>query len=372
MSPKTRIRVSDIASSIERLAPLALAESFDRVGLAVGSRSAVISRVMVSLESDCSAVAEAVRRRAQMLITHHPPTLDDCARIDLDTPFGRMVAAALVGRVNVYCAHTNLDNAAHGTNDLLCTLIGVRDPRPLLPLSPGDLVRLVVFVPENDLDKVRSAVCSAGAGRIGNYDNCSWATFGTGSFRPGPRANPTIGRVGRLESVGEVRLEVVLPRNRIADVVAALKAAHSYEEPAYDVYSLLDTASGAGAGRVGRLDRPMTLVGLVRRLKRVLKTRHVSVIRGGRTPIRRVAVCGGSGASLLEPAASAGAHAFITGELKYHDALAARALRLTVIQCGHYTTEIPLLSLLKDHLSADFPDLQITTCAGQGEPATIL
>ncbi|MFH0963707.1 MAG: Nif3-like dinuclear metal center hexameric protein [Planctomycetota bacterium] len=375
MSRQTSPRVADVARAIEEFTPLSLAEASDRVGLRLVPRlrdRAPVRRVLLSLDCDLAAVRAAERRKAQLIVSHHPPALPEGPCIEFDSPAGRLLSAALRARVSLYCAHTNLDSAKGGTADRLCDLLRLRDVRPLIPKASPSVAKLVAFVPESDLDRVRSALSAAGAGVIGEYTECSWRTLGTGAFRASRKARPTLGRRGKLEEVSEYRLEVVLPQSLVGDAVRALKAAHSYEEPAFDIYPLVPPSAGAGAGRIGVLDPPCTLPALVRRLKRLFRIRSARVTPGGPRTIRLLALCPGSGGSLLEAAASAGAHAFLTGEIRYHHALDAKDRRISVIECGHYTTEAPILPVLRALLKKRFPSLVITTFSPPGEPFILL
>ena len=365
-------RVADVAAQIERFAPLALADARDKVGLAVGSGRTAVRAVMLSLEADAAALEEAYARGAQMLVCHHPPTLCEEGAIDLDAPCGRIVSLAVRRRVAVYCAHTNLDSAVGGTADVLAGLIGLADVKPLVPLSPDDLVKLVVFVPDRNLSAVWRAVTGAGAGVIGEYDRCTWRCAGRGTFRGSDKSAPAIGRPGKDEEVEEHRLESVVPRSKLGRVVAALRAAHLYEEPAFDVYPLESVASQAGAGRIGVLAEAQTLGALAGRIKRALGVRNVRLTRAATGRVRRVALCTGSGASLLGAAAAAGAQVFVTGEIKYHQALAARDAGLSVIEAGHYATEQPVLAPLGERLAVTFPEVKVSVFKGRGEPQEIV
>lgn len=369
---RRRLRVGEVVSKIETFAPLALAEDFDRVGLAIGSRTAAVRAVVLSLEADPPAVEEAHARGAGLVVCHHPPTLRDRASVDLDTPYGRVVASAIRRRVAVYCAHTNLDSALGGTNDVLCRLIGIDGAAPLVPKSVADLRKLVVFVPPENLDAVFRAITRAGAGVIGEYDHCTWRCLGTGTFRGSDATHPAIGEPGKDQEVTEFRLESVVPEARVGQVIEALRTAHVYEEVAVDVYPVKAVEPKAGAGRIGVLARPLSLGALSTRIKQALRIKRVRVTRSKRGPVRRVAVCTGSGASLLSAAASAGADVFVTGEVKYHGALAAKEAALSVIEAGHYATEQPVLATLRARLTEAFPDLDVSVFKGGGEPQEIV
>jgi len=361
-----------VAQAIESFAPTALAEGFDRVGLAIGSAAGKVEHVMVSLEADEKAVCEAGRRGAQMILSHHPPTLGEIASIDLDSPFGRTVAAAVKNAVHVYSAHTNLDGAQGGTNDVLCDLLGISNTLPIVRRSVQDTLKLVAFVPQENLEAVSRAVCEAGAGVIGEYDHCTWRTMGTGTFRGSEKSEPAIGRAGALEEVSEFRIECVVARGRLRSVVAALRAAHCYEEPAYDVYELVNPDAKTGPGRIGDLAKATSPSALIAKLKQMLRVKHVRMTSGAKRRLRRIAVCAGSGGSLVRSAAALGADAFVTGEVKYHDARAAQEAGMCVVECGHHNTEQVALAPLAKRLRAMLPGLRLSVFRGAGEAQRIV
>ena len=369
---RNKTTVADVARAIESFAPRALAEGFDRVGLAIGSAGAKVAHVMLSLEADEKAVREADRRGAQMIVAHHPPTLSEAASIDLDSSFGKTLAAAVRKDVHVYCAHTNFDSAQGGTNEVLCDLLGISDVVPIVRRSVDDRLKLVVFVPQENLEAVSRAVCDAGAGVIGEYDHCTWRSVGTGTFRGSEKSKPTVGRAGAIEEVSEFRLECVVGRGRLHGVVAALRAAHCYEEPAFDVYELAAADAKTGPGRIGDLAKPTTPGAFVTELKRLLRVKHVRMTPGAKRRIRRAAVCAGSGGSLVLGAVASGADAFVTGEVKYHDALAAREAGMCIMECGHYNTEQIALAPLAKRLGGMLPGVKMSVFKGSGEPQRVV
>jgi dinuclear metal center YbgI/SA1388 family protein len=252
--------------------------------------------------------------------------------------------------------HTNLDAAPGGLSDRLADLVGLSETRPLAPVGGGDCVKLVVFTPPEALDAVRAAICQAGGGRIGDYADCSFRSPGMGTYRPLEGARPYAGSVGQLESAAEERLEVLVPRADIARAVAALHAAHPYEEVAYDIYPLENPCPGAGLGRVGRLPAPVTMTELANRVRDILNADRVKVAGDRTRSAQTVAVCPGSGGDLVETAARVGADALVTGDVKYHQALAAAESGLVVIDAGHGPTERPAVALMAEFLADRFGD----------------
>ena len=264
----------------------------------------------------------------------------------------------------MYSPHTAFDNCPGGINDGLASRMGLTDVRPLrpTPATNSRSCKLVVFVPEADLANVSDAVFAAGAGRIGAYRECSFRTEGTGTFFGTDAANPTVGERGRREEFRESRLEVVVPEGKLAAAVAALRAAHSYEEPAFDVYPLRQPAGG-GAGRVGELPDYVTLADLGETLRLALRSNGMQFVGARDGLVKRVAVACGAAGELLADAVRAEADVFVTGELRFHDGLAALAAGVGVLLPGHYATERPGVEDLAARLAAALPGVAVTAAA---------
>lgn len=330
-------------TALEVLYPPRLAEPWDAVGLVCGDPDAEVTRVLFAIDPVQSVVDEAVARGAQLLVTHHPLYLRGTTTVAADTLKGRIVHTLVRGGCGLFVAHTNADRAVGGVSDALAALFELRETTPLLPVTEG-FVKLVVFVPTEAADRVRLAVTAVGAGRLGNYDSCTWSTSGTGTFRPLEGSTPSIGRIGTFEEVEEVRLETLVPDRLRGAVVAALLAAHPYETPAYDLVPVADVATGEGLGRVGDLPVPLTLAQLVDRAAAVLPATAWGV-RGAGDPARlvsRLAVSGGAGDDALSAAAASGAQAFLTADLRHHPASEA-PVGLALLDAAHWATEWPWL-----------------------------
>ncbi|MBI3948655.1 MAG: Nif3-like dinuclear metal center hexameric protein [Armatimonadetes bacterium] len=361
------MRLSDLIHACEVLAPESLAEEWDSVGLQTGSPGVVVSRVLLALDATAETLAEARAAGAQCLLTHHPLIFRPLRSLREDRPEGRLLAALVRDGIALYVAHTNLDLARPGTSDALADALGIEKTRALVPAERpvGERrFKLAVFVPTTDAEGVRAAMGDAGAGAIGNYSHCSFSAPGTGSFRPLAGAHPAIGTVGAQERVAEEKVEALVPARLLPRVVAAMLAAHPYEEVAYDIYPLAPPPSGAGLGRVGSLADPCSLAELVGRARERLSPANVAVMGDPARRIERVAVCGGSGGDLVDAAASAGADALLTGDVKHHQALRARDLGLAVVDASHYATERPVLDLLAARLREALPaevEIQVST-----------
>lgn len=344
------VKCQTITSLVEKLAPRKLAEEWDNVGLLVGNPAGEINGVMLTLDVTPEVIREAVTLGANLIISHHPLLFKPLKNVREDSPQGRLVSDIIRNGLHIYCAHTNLDSATEGVNQILAQKLGLTDIEVLNPDKPEKIYKLVVFIPDTHLDEVRDAITAAGAGWIGNYSDCTFSTPGTGTFKASGSCNPFIGKAGILEKASEIKLETVIKENQIDRVVRAMLKAHPYEEVAYDVYPLANDAGRLGLGRIGRLEKPLVLREFMDRVKSSL---NVPVIRyGGDTEIivKKIAVCGGSGAGLIHRAIFAGADVLVTGDLKYHEAQDALTLGLAFVDAGHYATEAPVIAALDEYL----------------------
>lgn len=347
--------VRDVVVAMQRRYPPAWAEQWDAVGLTCGDPDAAVERVLLAVDTAPAVVAEAIAWDADLLITHHPLLLRGVHSVEASTPKGRVVHDLIRHGVALFSAHTNADSAVPGVSDALATALGLVDLEPLAPMTES-LDKVVTFVPHQQAQSVLDALASAGAGRIGDYDRCGYLIEGTGTFRPLAGANPVIGQVGTVEEVAETRLEMVLPRDRRGAVVAALRAAHPYEEPAFDVFELAGFDARRGLGRVGHLPEPETLEDLVVRVAAAVPATVAGVQAGGDPDrvVQRIAVCGGAGDSLLGAAARAAADAFVTADLRHHPAAEAmEAGGPALVNLSHWASEWPWLPVAAELLAAD-------------------
>ncbi|MGL4423883.1 MAG: Nif3-like dinuclear metal center hexameric protein [Gemmataceae bacterium] len=356
-----------ILSWLEEFAPLARAASWDNVGLLLGERDGPVEGVLTCLTITPPVVAEALAKNVQLIVTHHPVLFKPTQKLTTDSAEGQLLWPLLRAGIAVYSPHTAFDNCPGGINDQLAAQIGLQQVRALRR-AETKLLKLAVFVPEADMVRVQAALFAAGAGQIGVYSGCSFRTLGTGTFFPEAGANPTIGRVGHPEEVAEYRLETILPAEKKTAVVAALRQAHSYEEPAYDLYPLVGAPTHQGEGRYGTLPEAIPLRAIAERLR--TSTRAVAMQMIGETdrPIRTVAVACGAAGEFLGDALKAQADLFITGELRFHELLRAEAGNLAVLMPGHFATERPALEWLADRLTQVFPGLVAFASAAETDP----
>jgi dinuclear metal center YbgI/SA1388 family protein len=346
--------LKDLLDAIEEMAPAALAESYDNVGLQVGDLSRRISRVLVGLEVTDALIDEARRRRADTLVVHHPLFFLPIRCLEESDHVGHLARRLVQADLAVVAAHTNLDKSPEGTGPALARELGFRDWEVLLPESPGRRFKYVVFVPKGHEAAVIEAIARAGGGVIGDYDHCTFRTAGTGTFRGGAGTKPAIGQAGRLEQVEEFRLEAVVPGRALSAVIESVRAAHPYEEVAHDVYPLESAQAPWGLGVRSTLARPTTLKSWARRVKRRLGLKAVRVVGDPAQSVRTVAVATGACDFLIRELAPPHVDCLVTGDVKYHMAVEARSKGLGVVDPGHWASEVivaePLAAALRRRL----------------------
>ncbi len=369
-----KVTVGEVAGVMEMVAPVRLAEGWDNVGLLTGDGRWPVKRVMLAMDLTRGVHDEVVARKAEVLIVYHPPIFKamKTLRVGGGEPMD-LAVSLLAHKVAVYSPHTALDTAEGGTNDVLAAVIGAKVTGSLTRAAgKGQYLKLVTFVPEGQVEEVAEAVFAAGAGHIGvkaKYTRCSFRQAGTGTFMGDESANPAVGTARVYERVAEIRFETILPTERAAAVIDALKEAHPYEEPAFDLIPVDVPAAGAGLGRVGDLEKAMTVGALVARAKRAFGVKAVEVIGEKRGKVRRLAVGSGSAGDWWPHAARAGAEVYLTGEMKHADRLAARDAGLAVIVAGHFATEQPAVAGLAGILRAALPGVSVVESRTEKDPS---
>ncbi len=346
-------KVKTITEYIEELAPSSIALPGDPVGLQLGHPEAEISKVLVALDPDGSAVKEADSKKAEMLVTHHPLFYNKLSSIDESLPKGALISSAIRNNLNIFSAHTNFDIAPRGVSYQLARALDLpADEAEVLEVTGSDeFLKLVVFVPAGHEDDIRDALDRAGAGKIGDYSHCTFQTPGTGTFMPGEGTDPYIGSHGRLEKADELRLETIMPVSRRLAVIEALEEAHPYEEVAYDLYPLALEGRPIGMGLVMSLDKPLALKDILQTCRERLNPDSLRYRPSAKNKFIRIAVCGGSGGSLVEKAAQRGAGLLISGDFRYHDLKLAEDYGLALVDAGHSGTEWPGMAYLCRHLA---------------------
>ena len=365
-------KLSDILGMINKIAPAGLAESWDNPGLQVGDPTAEVSRIMVALDATPFVIESALQADCQLLVTHHPLIFKPQKAISTATTQGRSIHAAIRGGLGIVSMHTNYDIAGGGLNDLLSQRLGLAACAPLQVTAAQDLAKLVVFIPEEHLDRMRAALFPH-AESLGAYRDCSFSASGEGTFTPLDGATPFIGTVGALERVREYRLEVLLDRAKLPHALKSLIAAHPYQEPAFDIYPLHNKGKEQGLGRIGFLPDATTLADYASWVAMQLGAPGTRFVGEPAAVVKKVALCSGSGTSVIHSAARAGAHVLVTGDVKYHEARDAQELGIALIDAGHFHTEIIMAAAVRTRLlhmlpDAGFDECRVMACSVESDP----
>jgi len=366
------MRVSDIATAIGKTVPLELAQDWDNVGLLIGDPQSTVKNILLTIDVTKEVLSEAIKQKADLIISYHPVVWDALRKITADGPTG--VVYKLIGRgIAVYSIHTALDAAVGGVNDGLAEMIGIHDAEPIgdyVNYSGPDNYKLIVFVPLEAVAKVSEAVFAAGAGWIGNYSRCSFQAQGTGTFLPLEGARPAIGKKGRLEKVPEMRFETIVPAEKLEQVIAAIKKAHPYETPGYDVFKLYNGHNKFGLGRIGKLVQPLSVEQIISRIKRRTGAKTVGVVGDAKRLVKTAAVCAGYCGKIINAVIAAKVDLYLTGELKHHQALAAQQAGVTCICLTHTVSERFILKKFAKQLQGQIKQVAIKISKKDVDPFT--
>ncbi len=360
--------IAEVTGFLRQFAPPRLAASWDNVGLLLGDDAAPVESILTCLTVTPESAAEAILERVELIVTHHPILFRPTQRLTAAMPEGRMLLSLAKAGVAVYSPHTAFDNTAGGINDVLAQRLQLTHVQPLRRQDAPNQCKVVVFVPDSDLARVSDAIFVAGAGQIGQYRECSFRLAGTGTFFGSDATNPSVGQKGRREEVSEWRLEAICPETSVERVIGALRAAHSYEAPAYDIYPLQPERDRIGQGRIGMMTESITLQALSTSVKQALHAAHVQVVGDARRSVQKVAVACGAAGEFLTDAVQQHADVFLTGEVRFHDCLAAQAQGIALLLPGHYATERCGVEALADILQHQFPSLRVWPSRRETDP----
>lgn len=347
------MKISDITNYLESLAPLSSQESYDNCGMITGSKQDELTNALITLDCTEAVVEEAIRKNCNLIISHHPIVFKGLKKLTGRNYVERTVIKAIQNNIAIYAIHTNLDNFRFGVNKKMGDLLGIKNPKVLQP-AENTLIKLSVFVPVDHAEKVLNALFSSGAGHIGNYSECSFSTAGNGTFKANEVASPFVGETEVRHTEKETKLEVLVSKHRVNQIVTAMVAAHPYEEVAYDLVPLLNSNSFEGAGMVGDLPVALSETEFLQKLKSTFKCviiRHTALQN---KPVSRVAWCGGSGSFLLQKAKEAKADFYFTGDFKYHEFFDAEN-QIVIADIGHFESEQFTIELLVELLQEKFP-----------------
>lgn len=333
------MKVSRLIELLDRMYPFALAEEWDNIGLIAGDSKAEVTGVLLALDVTRGVLDDAAASGCNVVVTHHPVIFRAIQKLNAAELQGGLVAQAFKQGASLIALHTNLDSAVGGLNDSLAEALGLTNVKPLVDSGRERFYKLAVFVPETHADKVREALFEQGAGHVGNYDQCSFNTPGTGTFRGAEgKTNPFLGTPGVPEKAAEVKIETILRREIAGRVVGAMLGAHPYEEVAYDLIPLHNKEVGTGLARIGKLEQPETLDAFARRVQD-LGILVKAVLGDAHKQITKVALCSGAGTDFTTSAISQGADVYLTAEIKHHHALAAADKGMALVETDHYTLE---------------------------------
>ncbi|OIQ27929.1 MAG: Nif3-like dinuclear metal center hexameric protein [Bacteroidetes bacterium MedPE-SWsnd-G2] len=362
--------VKDVINHLETLAPLNYAEDFDNVGLLVGDKSTKLKGVLVTLDTTEAVVDEAIENNCNLVVSFHPIIFKGLKRLNGSNYVERVAIKAIKHDIAIYSMHTALDNSHIGVSAIMANKLGLTNQNILLP-KKSTILKLTTYAPINEAESIKNALFNAGAGTIGNYDNCSFATNGIGTFKANEAANPSIGEKGKRHSEEESKISVTFPKHLKSKVLSALFNAHSYEEVAYEIVSLENTNQNIGMGIVGVLPESADSTSFLQDLKLKFKTpaiRHSKLLD---KPIKKVALLGGSGSFAIEAAINASADVYITADLKYHDFFRAEN-KIILADIGHYESEQYTKNYLADYLSKKITNFAIVLSMTNTNPVKYL
>ncbi|MEA2086565.1 MAG: Nif3-like dinuclear metal center hexameric protein [Candidatus Caldatribacteriota bacterium] len=329
------MKVKNLLNNLDKIAPFFLQESFDNSGIQFADLDAPVTKILLSLDVTQGVLDEAFENKVNLIISHHPLLFSPLKQITKQK--NPLLFKAVTHKINILAMHTNYDLAEGGLNDYVANLLGIKKISPLQG-SSEKVFKFAVYVPTQYADKVSRAIFKEGAGKIGKYTETSFNISGKGTFRPMEGTRPFIGKIGKKEEVQETKIETVVTERDLESVIQAMKNAHPYEEPAYDVYEL-KTKPSYGIGIFGEIDREVEISKFSLEVKNRLQARYIRLIKSNEQKIKRVALCTGGGSSLLEQVNNMNIDLYITGDITYHNALRAKELGLNVLEVEHFDTE---------------------------------
>jgi len=351
------MKLKEITKCIEELAPLSFQESYDNSGLLLGSNDKNINSALITLDIIEKIIDEAIQKKCNLIISHHPLIFSGLKRLSGNTFVERILLKAIKNDIAIYSVHTNIDNVINGVNSILAQKIGLKNLKILSPKS-GLLRKLVTFCPSKHAEKVRNAIFEAGAGNIGNYSSCSFNAGGKGSFQASDNTNPFVGKLNELHFEDEIRIETIFPIHKTSEILNALMNAHPYEEVAYDIYPLENEFANVGSGIIGELENSEDEAFFLNRIKKICKAGCLRHSKKLAKNVKKIAICGGSGSFLIDKAIASNSDVFISGDIKYHDFFKADN-KILIADIGHFESEQFVKDLLYSILIKKFPNFAL-------------
>ena len=363
------MQVKDVIKYLDSIAPPQFQEGYDNSGLIVGQSSNDVKGVLVCLDCIEEVVQEAIDLKCNLIIAHHPIIFSGLKKINGSNYVERAVIKAIKNDINIFAIHTNLDNVINGVNGRIADQLGLINRKVLSP-KPGMLIKLNVFCPKKDAEKIRNVLFDSGAGHISDYSNCSFNIEGKGTFKAGVNSNPYIGKIGETHQEDEVKIEVILLKHLLSSALEQVKKHHPYEEVAYDVYSL-ENKSDVGAGLIGELENEIDTIEFLNLLKEKMQVKIIRHTKICKNKIQKIALCGGSGSFLLSKAINSDADTFITADFKYHEFFDAEN-KLIIADIGHFESEQYTIDLISDGLKENFSNFAIRLTGVNTNPINYL
>ena len=349
------MKLSKIIESLEKWAPSIYQESYDNSGLIIGNINSDIKGCLITLDCTEKVIEEAIKKKCNLIISHHPILFKSINKINYDDWESRVIKKSIQNEINIYAFHTNLDNVSDGVNKKICDILKINNPQ-VLRKKESLSCKLDIYIPENDKDEFLKNVFNSGAGNIGNYSECSYQISGKGTYLPNKESNPKIGDINKKQIINEIKLEIFFNKTFMEDIRDCINRYHPYDEPTYHIYNTLNISKNIGSGMFG--DRKIEFDSLVSEIKKsfnVKSIRHTNILNN---KISKIAVCGGSGSFLIQDAISVGADVFITSDIKYHDFFQADN-KITIIDIGHYEGEQFTKDLIYEYLSKKFLNIAL-------------
>jgi len=364
------MNIKEITNYLEELAPLAYAEDFDNVGLLIGNSNTEVTGILVSLDTLEITVDEAIEKKCNLIVSFHPIVFKGLKKFNGSSYVERVVIKAIQNNIAIYAMHTALDNSVQGVSAKMCAIIGLRKNKVLIPQS-GNIKKLTTYVPLKNAKSLRLALFNAGAGNIGNYDQCSFNVEGVGTYRGNEASNPTIGEKGTIHLEPETKISIIFEKHKEKRILKALFEQHPYEEVAYEVFTLDNLHQNIGMGMLGELENPMDTLEFLQKIK---KSFHLKALRHSalsKKKIQRIAVLGGSGSFAIGAAKKANADMYLTADLKYHDFYQAEN-EIILVDIGHYESEQFTKNLLVDYLTKKITNFAIILSENNTNPINYL
>jgi len=349
--------VEEFTTLLEEHYPLSWQESWDNCGLTFGEPKAKVKKVLISLDCTLKVLEEAKKGGFDFWITHHPLFFDPFQKFDPKKEQHQIFQALLQKNIAHYSLHTNFDVAPFGTSEKMAEKLGLKGCKKLVP-KPDLLSKLVVFVPKSHVLPLSKALSDLGAGKIGNYQACSFQSAGVGAFTPMAGSNPFLGKEGLEQTTEEIRLEMLLPRFHQNAVEKVLKKFHPYEEPAFDLYPLLNAHPEVGMGCFGVLPQKKSKNEFLSQLVEVFEVGNLKSNLSFSKPIQKIACVGGAGADFLPKALALGCDVLVTADCKHHQFLEAGE-NILLCDIGHYESESPIKKQMEQFCSRFKPEIEV-------------